>query len=273
MYNQIKKIFKNNIIEDIKEINSLSYYYFYKDYTCKELFGVSKKITNSEYQLLQTLFIEKKLYNVSKKEQAVYEYLFEEKPYPFKENVSFIVYSVNEEDEESINNVLKEMYKDVVIIKYLNYNICFSSVLDDIKATFNAFTLDLGYEVNVHKGFKLSDKTKGIDLSKYLDYYKNNIKIHGFSDFTDIVILSNNKDSNIIKIIKDNVLNKLLNQTQTIDLINALYNNNLNVSLTSKLLYMHRNTLLSKIEQIEKLTELNILKFKDAYVMKILLDY
>lgn len=273
MYKQIKRIFKNNIIEDVKELNSLSYYYFYTDYTCKSIFGVSKKITNIEYQLLQTLFVEKKQYNPNQKEQHIYEYLFEEKANPFTKPVSFIIYSVNEEDEQSINEVIKDIYSDVVIIKCLNYNLAFSTNFSDIKTTFNAFTSDLGYEVNVHEGFTILSTTKGIEISKYLDFYKNNIKTHGYSNITDMVIMANNKDSEIIRIIKTNVLSKIMNQPSLIDLITALYHNNLNVSLTSKLLYMHRNTVLNKIEQIEKATNLNIQNFLDAYVMKILLDY
>ena len=66
MYKQIKQIFKNNIIEDVTDISSPKYYYFYQDYTCKNIFGVSKSITTSEYQLLQTMFVEKQQYTTHK---------------------------------------------------------------------------------------------------------------------------------------------------------------------------------------------------------------
>ena len=36
---------------------------------------------------------------------------------------------------------------------------------------------------------------------------------------------------------------------------------------------MHRNSLINKLEQIEKITSLDIQKFADAYAMKILIDY
>ena len=49
--------------------------------------------------------------------------------------------------------------------------------------------------------------------------------------------------------------------------------NNLNVSLTAKLLYLHRSSLLNRIEQIERMTTLNIQNFLDAYAIKILIDY
>ena len=161
MYKQIKQIFKNSMIEDVKDISSNQYYYFYQDYTCKNIFGVSKNITIAEYQLLQALFVEKKQYTTSKKEQAIYEYLFEGKTTPFKGPMSFIIYLVNKEDEDTVNNVIEGIYQDVVFIKYLNYTIAFSKKFDDVETMFVALTSDLGYEINVHQGFTFSMTTLG----------------------------------------------------------------------------------------------------------------
>lgn len=272
MYKQIKQIFKNNIIEDVTDISSPKYYYFYQDYTCKNIFGVSKSITTSEYQLLQTMFVEKKQYTTNKREQQIYEYLFEGRQTPFKTTMSFLIYLVNKEDEETINNVIEDIYPDVTFIKYLNYTIAFNKTFSDIEMTFSALTSDIGYEINVHQGFSFTPLTKGIELSKYFNYYKTNITKHGYTNIVDMVVNANNNDQEILMIIKNNTLDKIQKLPHMIDLIESFCNNNLNVSLTSKLLYMHRNTVLNKLDQIEKLTGLNIQKFKDAYAMKILLD-
>ena len=172
MYKQIKQIFKNNMIEDVTAITSPKYYYFYQDYTCKSIFGVSKTITTAEYQLLQTMFVEKRQYTNNKKEQQIYEYLFEEKENPFKTPMSFIIYLVNKEDEDTINSVIKDIYRDVIIIKYMNFTVAFSTAFNDVEMTFRALTSDIGYEINVHQGFVFTSSTKGIELSKYFDYYK-----------------------------------------------------------------------------------------------------
>ena len=55
---------------------------------------------------------------------------------------------------------------------------------------------------------------------------------------------------------------------QTIDIIEALLKNNLNVLQTSKFLYLHRNSILNKIDIIYKETGLNIQKFTNAYLVK-----
>ena len=45
--------------------------------------------------------------------------------------------------------------------------------------------------------------------------------------------------------------------------------NNLNVSETSRQLYVHRNTLVYRLEKLEKSTGLDIRKFDDALTFKI----
>lgn len=52
--------------------------------------------------------------------------------------------------------------------------------------------------------------------------------------------------------------------------IDAFFNNDLNISETSRNSYMHRNTLLYRLDKIHKLTGLNIRKFDDALQLQLL---
>lgn len=52
--------------------------------------------------------------------------------------------------------------------------------------------------------------------------------------------------------------------------IDAFFENNLNISETSRNAFMHRNTLLYRIEKINKTTGLNIRNFQDALTLQIL---
>ena len=63
---------------------------------------------------------------------------------------------------------------------------------------------------------------------------------------------------NLIDIFKDVELR------QSID---AFFANNLNISETSRNTFMHRNTLLYRIDKIQKLTGLNIRNFNDAVTL------
>jgi len=52
--------------------------------------------------------------------------------------------------------------------------------------------------------------------------------------------------------------------------IDAFFKNNLNIAETSRNAFLHRNTLLYRIDKIHKLTGLNIRNFEDAITFKLL---
>lgn len=272
MYNKIKSIFKNKIIENVIDTSNNSYYYFYEDHTCKNIFGIKKDITSSEYLMLNTMFIEKKTYSLDSAQQKLGEYLFGSGDYPFKKDVKFIIYSVSTDDEEIISKVLSDVYKDVVTIKYLKHTISFGQYDENVKDMFNAFTTDFGYIIPLHFGFNVSKNTKGKDIAEYINYYDKNLSLVEYSNITNMVVCANNKDINIINIIKEACISKIKEQHVLLEIITTFLKNNLNVSLTSKLLYMHRNSVLNKLEQIKKITGLDIQNFIDAYTIKVLLD-
>ena len=58
-----------------------------------------------------------------------------------------------------------------------------------------------------------------------------------------------------------------------IECINAFFKNNLNISETSRNAFLHRNTLLYRIEKIYRITGFNIRNFEDAMTFKLLSIY
>ena len=58
---------------------------------------------------------------------------------------------------------------------------------------------------------------------------------------------------------------------ETLNTINKFFENNLNVSETSRQLFVHRNTLVYRIEKLQKMTGLDIRTFDDALTFKIAL--
>ncbi len=73
----------------------------------------------------------------------------------------------------------------------------------------------------------------------------------------------------IEEIFGDNVPNDL--DEETLNTINKFFENNLNVSETSRQLFVHRNTLVYRIEKIQKSTGLDLRNFDDALTFKIAL--
>ena len=58
---------------------------------------------------------------------------------------------------------------------------------------------------------------------------------------------------------------------ETLFTINKFFENNLNVSETARQLFVHRNTLVYRLEKLQKTTGLDIRVFEDALTFKIAL--
>ena len=73
----------------------------------------------------------------------------------------------------------------------------------------------------------------------------------------------------IEEIFGDNVPTDL--DEETLNTLNKFFENNLNISETARQLYVHRNTLVYRIERIQESTGLNLRSFDDALTFKIAL--
>ncbi|MBQ9488711.1 MAG: helix-turn-helix domain-containing protein [Lachnospiraceae bacterium] len=73
----------------------------------------------------------------------------------------------------------------------------------------------------------------------------------------------------IEEIFGDNIPTEL--DDETLNTLNKFFENNLNVSETARQLYVHRNTLVYRIERIQESTGLNLRTFDDALTFKIAL--
>ena len=58
---------------------------------------------------------------------------------------------------------------------------------------------------------------------------------------------------------------------ETLATINKFFENSLNVSETSRQLYIHRNTLVYRLDKLQKSTDLDLRVFEDAITFKIAL--
>ena len=74
-------------------------------------------------------------------------------------------------------------------------------------------------------------------------------------------------ESFLQEVFLDKIPDKL--DDETLLTINRFLQNNLNIAETSRQLHMHRNTLIYRLEQIEKRTGLDLRQFEDAMTFKI----
>lgn len=66
-------------------------------------------------------------------------------------------------------------------------------------------------------------------------------------------------------------INKFFADNELVSTALSFFKFNLNISATSKNIFMHRNTLVYRLEKIHKLTGLDIKTFRDAMILNILL--
>lgn len=72
------------------------------------------------------------------------------------------------------------------------------------------------------------------------------------------------------KYLSDKII-EILNDEDFCSTIIVFFENDLNISLTSQKAFMHRNTLVYRLNKIQKLTGLDLRNFEDATIFKILI--
>lgn len=93
-----------------------------------------------------------------------------------------------------------------------------------------------------------------------------------FSAFCNNVITCLNPDEQAViceKFLTPEIIS-VMKDKELIECINAFFKNNLNISETSRNAFLHRNTLLYRIEKIYKITGLNIRNFEEAMSFRLL---
>lgn len=204
------------------------------------------------------------------KESKVLDFLFNNKSTPFVKKTKLIVYKAKEVDIDIINNIIKDVYNDVVTVKLDDNVLVFIGGKYDINIQnlFVTISDDLGYEIYVHDGIYINSNLTSEDIIEYVNIYDKSNKIV-YMDIAEAALNAQTEDYfKLLDIISRSNFTYIYKDVVTIDIIEALLKNNLNVLQTSKLLYLHRNSILNKVDIIYKETGLNIQKFTNAYLVK-----
>lgn len=276
MYERLLKLYKNIIIENPKDFDSNKYYYFYNEKNM--VFGIEKNITLNEYELIKGVYIEKTFHYNNVMEEKIHRYIFDEGDYPFKnQKYQFMFYKTYAE-HELINGLLKDIFHQVEIIKYHDWEFVFFQNKSEmnIEELFRTISFDFGKIIYVHQGFNISDKTKGKDLLKYINVFLNTNSVFEkeFSDACNLLYETNQENfDKVASFMKNNLIEGILDSENNLQVIEAFFINDLNVSKTASALYMHRNTLNSKLDNISKQMGLNIQNFKHASAILLLMNY
>lgn len=271
---QLKEIYKQKLITNIKNYDNNKYYYFYNH---SEVFGIEKTITKNEYELLKLKYPEKKIYAKDLFIESIYEYIYENKKYPFEvSKVHFFAYEKCKDEQDTIREIIKGIYKKSYFIEFLNMEVVFIENNFDIpiEDIFLSLSGDLSKDIYVHIGPYINNDTKGEKLYLYLESLNTSKqRIKNNTKATDLLFEpSINNYPKIVEFIHDTVLMPIICKSDYYDLVVQLIKNDLNVSKTSKAMYLNRNSILLKIDNIQKETGINIQKFSDACAIKMLIS-
>ena len=97
--------------------------------------------------------------------------------------------------------------------------------------------------------------------------------VHSFKDFVLIKMLEDlpkYKLNEYLELLMDSAARDIFSDPEMTDTAEEFLENSLNVSETSRRLYLHRNTLTYRLDKIEKATGLNIRKFSDAVIFRLI---
>ena len=108
---------------------------------------------------------------------------------------------------------------------------------------------------------------------RYADVFDLPDNVHSYREFLLVKILEEipeNKLAQYLAEITDEHFKEVFEDEDMLTTAEAFLQSSLNVSETSRNLYMHRNTLLYRLDKIEKATGLNIRQFSDAVSFRVL---
>lgn len=108
---------------------------------------------------------------------------------------------------------------------------------------------------------------------RYADVFEVQGNVHSYREFILIKMLEEIPESKLAQYfteITDEHCMEVFEDEEMLSTAECFLQSSLNVSETSRTLYMHRNTLLYRLDKIEKATGLNIRQFSDAVSFRVL---
>ncbi len=130
----------------------------------------------------------------------------------------------------------------------------------------------LGGNVNSFADISLSYK-QALSTEFMSDFHGAKKGVKAYKDYLLVKMMedvSNSKIEEYLTILLDSNARKVLTDKELMITGEEYLNNDLNVSETARVLYVHRNTLLYRLNKLEKMTGLDLRKFNDAMEFRII---
>ncbi len=201
------------------------------------LVRVSRMVENSVIEILQNLFPDRKKDFVIRIDDH---------------DVVVIKEFEGEVEKAELMQVAQDIYDTVSAEEMVNVSIGISTVVDSVQELAQAYR----------------ESRIALEVGKVFDIEKNMISYSNLG----IGRLIYQLPTTLCELFLDEVFKKeSINvlDSETIYTIQKFFENNLNVSETSRKLFVHRNTLVYRLDKIKKLTGLDLREFDDAIIFKV----
>lgn len=103
--------------------------------------------------------------------------------------------------------------------------------------------------------------------------FDKDVGVYGYKEYALLRLLSELPKSALkqfVADIADDGMKSVLSDNTLINTAELFFQNSLNVSETSRIMYMHRNTLIYRLDKIERETGLDLRRFADAMTFRVL---
>lgn len=122
------------------------------------------------------------------------------------------------------------------------------------------------YADKLHESYEKS--LEAIAIGRRINYSGG---VWAYNNLLPEILLSEVADIMLTKYADMNMKMKAVLDTETEQLVEELFKQNLNISQTAKQLFMHRNTLIYRLDKLQKTTGLDVGKFEDAVKLRLFL--
>ncbi len=145
------------------------------------------------------------------------------------------------------------------------YNRLIEEIKNNVLVSVGSIVHDLK---NISSSFK--EAKMALEVGKIFEENKKVTKYEQLGIGRLIYQLPNNLCKMFVGEVLDGITMKAFDE-ETLTTVAKFFENNLNVSETSRQLYIHRNTLVYRLDKLQKMTGLDLRNFDDAIIFKIML--
>ena len=181
----------------------------------------------------------------------------------------------------SLDTVVKMDETNCALVKFLGAEEEeYHSALDYAEFLTQSLKEELGIDVSVGVGttvkglkYAFSSYMQASGALRYAEVFEDKGNVHTYREYMLVKMLEEVPDSKLAEYLTelmDDNSKEILEDEEMVGTAEEFLRCSLNVSETSRNLYMHRNTLLYRLDKIERATGLNIRLFPDAVSFRVL---